>query len=64
MLGTFWSRSSHIEMFQSARSAALTLLVLAVPTFAQLESEPASLKVLKSRFGDGVTVTYKEVRIR
>ena len=58
----FLRRNTHIEMFPSARSAATVLLVLAAPTFAQLQPESAGLKVLKSRFGDGVTVTYKEVR--
>lgn len=64
MLGTLYSRNTHIAMFPSARSAAIALLVLAAPIFAQLQSDPASLKVLKSRFGDGVTVTYKEVTTR
>lgn len=50
-------------MFSFIRSAAVTLLVLAVPTFAQLQSEPFGPRVLKSRFGEGVTITYKEVRI-
>ena len=55
--------NTHIEMFLSIRSAAVTLLALVAPTFAQLQSEPAGLRVLKSRFGEGVTITYKEVRI-
>jgi hypothetical protein len=44
-----------------ASSAAL-LLALAVPTFAQFPAEPVGRKVLESRFGEGVTITYKEVQ--
>jgi hypothetical protein len=44
------------------RSAAVALLVSAAPTLAQFPAEPVGLKVLESRFGDGVKITFKEVR--
>jgi hypothetical protein len=37
------------------------LLVSAAPILAQFPAEPVGLKVLESRFGDGVKITYKEV---
>lgn len=60
MLGTL-VETIIFEMFPFARCAALTLLFSAVPTLAQFPAEPAGRKVLESRFGDGVTITYKEV---
>jgi hypothetical protein len=48
-------------MIPTIRSAAVALLVSAAPTLAQFPAEPVGLKVLESRFGDGVTITYKEV---
>ncbi|EMD68990.1 hypothetical protein COCSADRAFT_155224 [Bipolaris sorokiniana ND90Pr] len=50
-------------MFPSARSTAIALLALAAPSLAQVPSEPAGLKVLESRFGDGVKITYKENKL-
>lgn len=61
MLGTLSCRNIRHDMFPSARSAAIALLALAAPSLAQVPSEPAGLKVLESRFGDGVKITYKEV---
>jgi hypothetical protein len=48
-------------MLSIASSAAAALLALAAPTFAQFPAEPVGRKVLESRFGEGVTITYKEV---
>jgi hypothetical protein len=48
-------------MLPTIRSAAVALLVSVAPTLAQFPAEPVGLKVLESRFGDGVTITYKEV---
>lgn len=42
-------------------SAAVVLLLSAAPILAQFPAEPVGLKVLESRFGDGVKITYKEV---
>ena len=61
VVGTF-SKDSRFEMFSSTLCAAIALLVSAAPTFAQFPEEPVGRKVLESRFGDGVTITYKEVR--
>lgn len=49
-------------MLPTIRSAAVALLVSAAPGLAQFPAEPAGLKVLESRFGDGVKITFKEVR--
>jgi hypothetical protein len=48
-------------MLLTMRSAAVVLLVSAAPTLAQFPAEPVGLKVLESRFGDGVKITFKEV---
>lgn len=45
-----------------AASVVVTFLALAASAIAQFPAEPVGLKVLESRFGDGVTITYKEVR--
>jgi hypothetical protein len=50
-----------LAMLPTVRSIAIALLVSAVPTLAQFPAEPVGLKVLESRFGDGVKITYKEV---
>jgi hypothetical protein len=43
----------------------VVLLALAEPVLAQFPATPEGRKVLESRFGEGVTITYKEVgRIR
>ena len=44
-----------------AASVVVTFLALAASALAQFPAEPVGLKVLESRFGDGVTITYKEV---
>lgn len=44
-----------------AASVVVTFLALAASALAQFPAEPVGLKVLQSRFGDGVTITYKEV---
>ena len=44
-----------------AASVIVTLLALAASANAQFPAEPVGLKVLESKFGDGVTITYKEV---
>jgi len=49
-------------MLPTIRSAAVALLVSAAPGLAQFLAEPVGLKVLESRFGDGVKITFKEVR--
>lgn len=36
------------------------LLGFAISAFAQFPPEPVGVKVLQSRFGDGVTISYKE----
>ncbi|PVH95835.1 carboxypeptidase-like protein S1 [Periconia macrospinosa] len=41
-------------------SAATVLLALANSAFAQFPAEPQGRTVLESRFGEGVTITYKE----
>jgi len=46
-----------------AVSTAVTLLALAASAYAQFPAEPVGVKVLESRFGDGVTISYKEVGI-
>lgn len=51
-------------MFLDISSTAVALLALAVPIIAQFPAEPVGIKILQSRFGDGVTITYKEVRTR
>ncbi|CAN9124618.1 unnamed protein product [Alternaria alternata] len=38
----------------------VVLLVSVAPILAQFPAEPVGLKVLESRFGDGVKITYKE----
>jgi hypothetical protein len=50
-----------LAMLPTMRSAAVALLVSAAPTLAQFPAEPVGLKVLESRFGDGVKITFKEV---
>jgi len=49
-------------MLKVVSSAAVALLALACPAIAQFPAEPLGRKVLESRFGEGVTITYKEVR--
>lgn len=44
-----------------AASTVVTLLALAASAVAQFPATPEGLKVLESKFGDGVTITYKEV---
>jgi hypothetical protein len=39
----------------------LTLFVLIVATFAQFPPEPEGITTLKSKFGDGVSISYKQV---
>ena len=51
-------------MLSAPRSAAVALLLSASSTLAQFPAEPVGIKVLESRFGDGVTITYKEVHAR
>jgi len=51
-----------LAMLPTLRSAAVALLVSAAPGLAQFPAEPVGLKVLESRFGDGVKITFKEVR--
>jgi uncharacterized membrane protein len=52
---------SFIAMFTAISSAAVMLLALAEPVLAQFPATPEGRKVLESRFGEGVTITYKEV---
>ncbi|KAH7359954.1 carboxypeptidase-like protein S1 [Pyrenochaeta sp. MPI-SDFR-AT-0127] len=47
-------------MFPSVRSTAIALLISAAPTLGQFPAEPVGVKVLESRFGEGVKITYKE----
>lgn len=47
-------------MFSVGRLAAVTLLASA-PAFAQFPAVPAGVKVLESRFGEGIKITYKQV---
>merc|ERR1712137_613517 len=49
-----------LAMRPTISSAAAVLLVSAAPILAQFPAEPVGLKVLESRFGDGVKITYKE----
>jgi hypothetical protein len=49
-------------MFSVVSSAAVVLLALAKPSFAQFPATPEGRTVLESRFGEGVTITYKEVK--
>lgn len=44
-------------------STVVALLALAASAVAQFPAEPVGLKVLESKFGDGVTITYKEVEL-
>jgi hypothetical protein len=39
-----------------------SLVCLAVVALAQFPPEPENVTVLKSKFGDGVTISFKEVR--
>ena len=48
-------------MFSSIPPAVVALLALAVPATAQFPAEPVGVKILESRFGDGVTISFKEV---
>jgi hypothetical protein len=41
---------------------AVVMLALPKPTIAQFPAEPEGRRVLESRFGEGVKITYKEVR--
>ena len=50
-----------LAMRPTISSAAVVLLVSVAPILAQFPAEPVGLKVLESRFGDGVKITYKEV---
>ncbi|KAH4308384.1 hypothetical protein HBH64_034010 [Parastagonospora nodorum] len=47
-------------MFSVVSSAAVVLLALAKPGVAQFPAAPEGRTVLESRFGEGVTITYKE----
>jgi hypothetical protein len=49
-------------MLSTASVTAVALLVLASPTLAQFPAAPEGRTVLESRFGEGVTITYKEVQ--
>jgi hypothetical protein len=49
-------------MFSVVPSAAIVLLALTKPSIAQFPAVPEGRKVLESRFGEGVTITYKEVK--
>lgn len=49
-------------MFSVVSSAAVVLLALAKPSVAQFPATPEGRTVLESRFGEGVTITYKEVK--
>jgi hypothetical protein len=53
-----------IKMLSATFSAAIQLLTLVKSTVAQFPTEPIGLKVLESRFGEGITITYKEVQYR
>ena len=48
-------------MLSPVSSAAALLLALAEPAFAQFPALPEGRRVLESRFGEGVTITYKQV---
>jgi hypothetical protein len=50
-----------VIMFPAVASAIVALLALPNPTIAQFPATPVGRKVLESRFGEGVTITYKEV---
>jgi hypothetical protein len=52
---------SFTAMFPALSSTAVVLLALAESAFAQFPATPEGRKVLESRFGEGVTITYKEV---
>jgi hypothetical protein len=54
---------SFVAMFSTVASAVVVLLALAKPTTAQFPATPEGRKVLESRFGEGVTITYKEVSL-
>ena len=46
-------------------SLVSTAILLGLQTvFAQFPPAPENVTVLKSKFGDGVTISYKEVSIR
>lgn len=49
-------------MMLAVSPAIALLLAFAGSTSAQFPAEPRDRKVLESRFGEGVTITYKEVR--
>jgi hypothetical protein len=50
-----------VIMFPVVASAVVALLTLPNPTIAQFPATPVGRKILESRFGEGVTITYKEV---
>ncbi|KAI1762779.1 carboxypeptidase S1-like protein B [Hypoxylon sp. FL1150] len=47
-------------MFRVCLRMAIGLAVLALPARAQFPPTPENVTVLKSKFGDGVTISYKE----
>jgi hypothetical protein len=52
-----------LPTMRTSRFGAGALLTLTAGTAnAQFPPKPEGLKVLESRFGDGVTISYKEVR--
>jgi hypothetical protein len=48
-------------MLSAIFSTAVVLLAQLKPSIAQFPAEPEERRVLESRFGEGVTITYKEV---
>lgn len=50
-------------MFSAASLTAALLLAWARCTHAQFPIDPEGRTVLESRFGEGVTITYKEVQL-
>jgi hypothetical protein len=48
-------------MLSTILPAATLVLSLVKSTVAQFPADPVGRTVLESRFGEGVTITYKEV---
>ena len=50
-------------MLRALLSRALPILLLITSCAAQFPPTPEGVTVLQSKFGDGVTLSYKEVRL-
>lgn len=50
-------------VLQVTQTIAVAFLALASSSVAQFPAAPVGVKVLESRFGEGVTISYKEVYV-